>query len=142
MDRPRALHGSLLHSLVIRVRVSVLSEEDHLQAAAKALSACDAEAIARLYADDAVFEDVPSGTSYRGREAIRTMFVALFAPPTRFRVAAVRVGRGWGVLEWVWSGRTRDSGRPFKVRGVSVLEIAASRVTKESIYYDPTPARA
>lgn len=119
-----------------------LSTEELLRRAAGALAACDVDAIVPLYADDAVFEDVPSGESYRGTAAVRSMFEALFsAPHTRFRVAAVRPGERWGVLEWVWSGRTTKSGVPFDVRGVSILEISGAKVTKETIYYDPASAR-
>ncbi len=119
-----------------------LSTEGVLRAAAQALAACDVEAITALYADDAVFEEVPEGESYRGRDAIRKMFEALFSiPHSGFRVASVRSGADWGVLEWVWFGRTQKSGVPFEVRGVSVLEIPGPQVTRETIYYDPALAR-
>ncbi len=119
-----------------------VSEEELLNEAAGALTASDTNAIMRLYADDAVFEDVPSGESFHGQLAVRRMFEALFTPSTRFHVARIRAGPGWGALEWVWSGRTRKTGMAFDVRGVSVLDISGSRITKEAIYYDPTPSRA
>ncbi len=119
----------------------MVTAEDILRAAAAALSACNVNALTTLYADDAIFEDVPSGESYRGKAAIRSMFVALFAPAsTQFRVTAVRPAEGGGVLEWTWSGRTRKTGAPFDVRGVSVLELSGSTVSRETIYYDPRPA--
>ncbi len=118
-----------------------MSSEGILRAAAAALAAGNVDAILPLYADDAVFDDVPDGESHRGKAAIRSMFEALFSGSARFRVSAVRPAEGWGVLEWVWSGRTRKSNTPFDVRGVSILEISGSRVTKETIYYDPAPAR-
>lgn len=119
-----------------------VSTEELLKEAAEALVACDVDAIVPLYADDAVFEDVPSGESYRGKPAVRGMFEALFsAPETRFRVAAIRPGESWGALEWLWSGRTRKTGTPFEVRGVSILEIPGPKVAREIIYYDPAPAR-
>jgi len=34
----------------------------------------------------------------------------------------------------------RESGTPFDVRGVSILEIPGPKVIKETIYYDPAPA--
>ena len=119
----------------------MLSTEDLLRRAAKALSACDVDAIVPLYGDDAVFEDIPSGESYRGRAAVRSMFEALFSPSTRFRVAAIRPAGDWGVLEWIWSGRTKASGTLFDVRGVSILEVSRGKVVKETIYYDPAAAR-
>lgn len=118
-----------------------MTSEGILSEAAEALAACDVDAILPMYADDAVFEDVSGGESYRGPAAIRSMFEGLFSPSTRFRVTAVRAADGWGVLEWVWSGRTRTSNAPFDVRGVSILEISGSKVTRETIYYDPAPAR-
>jgi ketosteroid isomerase-like protein len=118
-----------------------LATEELLQRAAQALAACDVDAIMTLYADDGVFEDASAGESYRGKAAVRGMFEALFSPPhTRFRIAAVRSGERWGALEWIWSGRTRKSGTPFDVRGVSILEIPGPKVVKETIYYDPAPA--
>ncbi len=119
----------------------MVSTEGILREAAAALSACNIDAILPLYADDAVFEDVSDGETYRGRAAIRRMFEALFSGSARFRVSRIRIAEGWGVLEWVWSGRTRSSDTPFDVRGVSLLEISGSSVTKETIYYDPAPAR-
>ena len=118
-----------------------MSTEALLKEAAEALTARDLDALLPLYAKDAVFEDASSGESYRGRAAVRSMFEALFSGThTRFRVAAVRSGEGWGTLEWVWSGRTKGTGVPFEVRGVSILEISGVKVTRETIYYDPAPA--
>ncbi len=112
-----------------------------LHEAAQALAARDLDAIVGLYAGDAVFEDVPDGESYRGTAAIRGMFEALFsAAHSGFRIAAVRAGENWGVIEWVWSGRTRKTGVPFEIRGVSVLEMPGPKVAHETIYYDPAPA--
>lgn len=112
-----------------------------LQEAAQALTARDVEALVRVYADEGVFEDVPSGQSFRGHAAIRSMYESLFSSPqTMFRVVAARPGETWGVLEWVWSGRTRKTDLAFDVRGVSLLELSGSRVTRETIYYDPAPS--
>ncbi len=119
-----------------------MSTEDVLREAARALAAGDAEAITALYADDAVFEEVPDNESYRGKAAIRKMFEALFSlPHSGFRVLAVRSAEGWGALEWVWFGRTRATDVAFEVRGASILEISGPKVTRETIYYDPAPAR-
>lgn len=118
-----------------------MSEAELLERAAQALSSCDVDAMMPLYSEDTVFEDVPSAESHRGKAAVRRMFEALFSgPSTRFRIASIRPGEGWGMLEWVWSGRTRRTGTPFEVRGISVLEISGPAVTKETIYYDPAPA--
>ncbi len=119
-----------------------MSTEDVLRDAARALTARDVDAITALYEEDAVFEEVPDGESYRGKASIRTMFEALFSlPHSGFRVVAVRNGQGWGVLEWIWFGRTRKTDAPFEVRGASILEIPGRKVTRETIYYDPAPAR-
>ena len=119
-----------------------MSVEELLRQAADALVAGDADAIVPLYEDDAVLDDSSDGEVYRGKAAIRGMFGALFsAPETRFRIASVRGGRDWGAIEWVWSGRSRGSARPFEVRGVSILEIPKARVVRETLYYDPAPAQ-
>ncbi len=119
-----------------------LSTEEVLREAARALAAGDAEAITTLYAEDAVFEEVPGNESYRGRAAIRSMFEALFSlPHSGFRVESIRSAEGWGALQWVWFGRTRSTDVSFEVRGASILEVAGPKVTRETIYYDPAPAR-
>ena len=119
-----------------------MSVEELLRQAAEALVAGDVEAIVSLYEDDAVLEDTSDKEAYRGKVAVHEMFEALFsAPETRFRIASVRGGGDWGAIEWVWSGRSRGSARPFEVRGVSILEVPKARVARETLYYDPAPAQ-
>ncbi len=119
----------------------VISTMEVLREAGRALAARDVDAIMRLYADGATFEEVPTGESYRGRDAIRGMFEGLFSlAASGFRVESVRAGADWGVLEWVWFGRTQTTQTPFEVRGVSILEIQGPKVVRETIYYDPAPA--
>jgi steroid delta-isomerase-like uncharacterized protein len=106
----------------------------------------DLAAVDVLYADDAVYEDVPDGTAFHGREAIRKSYAEDLSWATDFRceVVSVMVLGPRGTLEWVWSGtQTGDipgllpaTGRAFSVRGASVFEFEGGRIKKQSNYFD------
>jgi steroid delta-isomerase-like uncharacterized protein len=99
-----------------------------------------------IYADDAVFEDVPDGTTYRGLEEIKASLGEdiKYAPDVQIEVVSLFVSEDRGALEWVWSGtQTGDipgllpaTGRAFSVRGVSLFEFSAGRIIRHADYYD------
>jgi ketosteroid isomerase-like protein len=102
----------------------------------------NADAAARLYSQDALFEDGvgPEGTTVRGREAIRTAVRQMFAPTgARFEVSSLSPTREGGVAEWRYSWPAERRGVRNVLRGTSVIVIRRSRVVRESSYYDPVP---
>lgn len=99
-----------------------------------------------LYADDAVFEDVAEGATYRGLAAIKQCLSEdiAYAPDVIVEIVSVYSSENRGVLEWTWSGtQTGDipglmpaTGRKFSVRGVSIFEFENNRIIRQSDYYD------
>ncbi|NNC91759.1 MAG: SnoaL-like domain-containing protein [Acidimicrobiia bacterium] len=115
----------------------------HLESTARALEALDVEDLLTQYASQFVFEDTAAGLTITDREGLRGYFERLFSiPGVAFSdVVMFEDGRGHGGGEWVWSGLD-PSGRPFRVRGASIFEVAESGITRESIYYQPPGAPA
>jgi steroid delta-isomerase-like uncharacterized protein len=117
-------------------------------------SAHDPERVAALYTDDCVYEDVPLGAVGRGRRELLALgrpfplcgvagrpqdaFPDFAIEPTGGFVAGDRAA-----MEWVMSGTharglpgVPASGRRFRVRGATVLELRDGRVTRNTDYWD------
>jgi hypothetical protein len=71
-----------------------------------AWSSGEASQVAALYTEDAVREDVPTGTSSQGRAEIEALAAGLFATDddARLEVTDGFVGETWAVVEWTFSG--------------------------------------
>ncbi len=99
-----------------------------------------------LYAEDAVFEDVPDGVEYRGHEEIKASLADDFSavPDVKVEVVSMFVAGNRGALEWIWSGtQTQDypgllpaTGKAFSVRGVSLFEFENGKIKRHLDYYD------
>ncbi len=99
-----------------------------------------------LYAEDAVYEDVPDGVEYRGHEQIRASLADDFSavPDVKVEIVSLFVSGSRGALEWAWSGtQTEDypgllpaTGRAFSVRGVSLFEFENGKIKRHLDYYD------
>ncbi|HLE46177.1 MAG TPA: nuclear transport factor 2 family protein [Thermoplasmata archaeon] len=111
-----------------------------LERAKKALQGGDADVLVDCYADPCLLEDVPSGETWTTHEALTSMYRRLLAPPTRFSEVRVLEGDGWAAIAWTWSGVNRGTNAPFRIRGVSVVEIRDGRIGRETLYYDPRPS--
>ncbi len=115
--------------------------DDHLEAAAHALEALDAESLVGLYGDGFVFEDTAAGLVISTREELAAYFNALFSmPDVAFsEVSFFRCGnRGAGTL--LWAG-TNPVGNSYSVRGASVFDLVEGGIRREAVFYDPGPAR-
>lgn len=125
-----------------------------LQRWAAGWSAHDPERLASLYADDCVYEDVPLGAVTRGRRELAALgrpfpLCGLGGrPQDAFPDFAIELTGGFvagdrAAMEWVMSG-THARGRPgvpatgrrFRVRGATVLELRDGRVTRNTDYWD------
>jgi steroid delta-isomerase-like uncharacterized protein len=121
---------------------------------AEGWSAHDPERVAQLYADDCVYEDVPLGAVTRGRRELAALgrpfpLCGLGGrPQDGFPDFGIELTGGFvagdrAAMEWVMSGthaRGRPgvpaSGRRFRVRGATVLELRDGRVTRNADYWD------
>jgi steroid delta-isomerase-like uncharacterized protein len=111
-----------------------------------AFEAFDLDRIAAIHAEDATFEEVPTGTIREGREAIRAHIEAFtqgFSDLTVAYTSAFARG-GWAAGEWVVRGRYTGAleglppgaGQEIEVRGVDILELGEERVQHVRGYAD------
>lgn len=92
-----------------------------------AFNRADADALAALYADDAVNHQVPEAP-VTGREAIRRMFAAGFETADMTCIVENLFEDGdWAILEW------RD---PLGLRGCGFFRIAGDRICFQRGYWD------
>jgi steroid delta-isomerase-like uncharacterized protein len=102
------------------------------------VTAGDGAAVAALYAEDAVHEDVPAGTVARGPEAIGALVsgtVEQFAD-VRYDVVAAHEAADLGVLEYRFAATDLESGRPLSIRGVYLFELEEGKIRRSADYYD------
>ena len=109
-----------------------------LQDAKEGLEALDTEKLLSAYHDTFLFEDPPSDQSLTDRSALKAYFQSLFGiPHTAFRDVRVHEADTFAAIEWTWSGTSRSSGKPYQVRGASVIEVKEGKIARETLYYDP-----
>jgi steroid delta-isomerase-like uncharacterized protein len=119
-------------------------------------SAHDPERVASLYTDDCVYEDVPLGAVSRGRRQLQVRgrpfpLCGLAArPQDAFPDFGIELTAGFvtgdrAAMEWVMSGTharglpgVPATGRRFRVRGATMLELRDGRVTRNRDYWDVT----
>ena len=71
----------------------------------------------------------------------RTWAASCFSIIGDFKIEATNtwIENGHGVVEWVWSGVDKDwfkTGKPFSVRGVSVIEVRDGKISRNKDFYD------
>jgi ketosteroid isomerase-like protein len=112
-----------------------------LRDAKEALESLNVDQIIKIYAAEFLFEDTSSKEQITDQTSLREYFQQLFAlPQVSFSDIRIIEADQFAVIEWTWGGVKRSTGEPFRVKGVSVMELAESKITRESIYYDPRPA--
>ncbi len=92
---------------------------------------------------DVVYEDMPLGAVSRGREEVRRFVAEGWAafPDLRFELNGAAITGATGTVQWTMLGTHRGdmpglpvTGKPFAVRGVSVLELAGDRIRRVRDY--------
>ena len=103
-------------------------------------SSHDADKVANVFTEDAIYEDVTAGHISRGRTEVRKWAAGAFVVFENFKMELVSsyVHNGRGVAEWVWSATDNDlhKGKNFSVRGVSVIEVRGGKISSCKDYYD------
>ena len=114
---------------------------DLLKQLKAALESLDIEGLVSLYADEFVFEDVPSNEMITTREELRIYFQQLSQlPGVKFSDVSFFACEDKAAGEWSWSGVKPNSGTEYSVRGASIIELRDGKIERETIYYDPRPA--
>jgi uncharacterized protein (TIGR02246 family) len=104
----------------------------------EAWDALDPEAVAALYTEDGIMEDVPSGSVAQGRDEIAAALGAIMAGIAESRnepVAGFRAG-DMAVMEYEVTAVDAASGQPFTFRGVLVAELAGDQIRHSREYFD------
>jgi steroid delta-isomerase-like uncharacterized protein len=106
----------------------------------------DVSLVDSVFAEDAVYEDVPSQDVSSGREEIRASIEAFFswAPDTKVEWGESLVTPDRAAVEWVWSGTQTGAipdlmpatGKEFSVRGMSILHFRDGKISLNRDYYD------
>jgi steroid delta-isomerase-like uncharacterized protein len=101
----------------------------------------DPAKVAALFAEDGVYEDIPFGSTNRGAAALRKYAADYFAavPDMKTVVTGSALRNGSGYVEWVFSGTDvglYKTGKPFSIRGVSIIATKNGKVTRDRDYYD------
>lgn len=109
-------------------------------------SSNDSESLLGLFTDDCVFQDVTFGVVTRGKEELRDFVNRAFAavPDFKYELRSWFWGGQRAVIEWAMSGTQKGdfpgmpaTGRRFSsIRGSSILELNAGKISRESDYWD------
>jgi steroid delta-isomerase-like uncharacterized protein len=111
-----------------------------------AMATHDPDRILALYADDAVWEEVPLNLVAHGQEEIRAHLGRVFAatPDITYDVtvgfaAGNRATAEWsitGTLTGTFPGLPPGNGQPFSLRGVSIFELKDGQIARYTEYWD------
>ena len=104
---------------------------------ADAWSSHDAEQVVALYAEDAVYEEVPTNSIAEGHDAIRTFVEGTHAAFSDIQVTPRRgfQAEGWAVLEGDFAGRSAD-GASFTVPFIVIMELDGELIRRSTDYFD------
>ena len=112
---------------------------------ATAWSSHDTEKVLSIFTDDCVYEDVTFGAINHGKKELRAFADGVFAgvPDFRVELTARFVADPQAGMEWVMSGTHKGdfpgmpaTGKRFSVRGVTIVELQAGKIRRNSDYWD------
>ena len=108
--------------------------------AKEALEGLNADKMIECYADNFLFESPSSNERFTDRTSLKNYYQQLFSlPEVNFSDFKILDAEHFATIEWTWSGVSPVTGKPYRVRGVSVIELTDGKVSRESLYYDPKP---
>ena len=94
-----------------------------------------------VFTPDGIYEDVAFGEKKKGSAELRDLHKSYHESVGGLYVKLVstHVANGYGTIEWIFGGRDIDvfkTGKPFEVRGVSVIEVRGDHISRNLDYYD------
>ena len=100
----------------------------------------DPEKLVAAFTPDGVYEDVAFGITKKGSAELRELhkFFHNAVGGLYVKLVDTHVADGHGTIEWVFGGTDVDvfkTGKPFSVRGVSVIEVSDGRISRNLDYY-------
>ena len=93
------------------------------------------------FTPEGVYEDVAFGITKMGSAELRDLHKFFHGAVSGLFVKLVdyHIADGHGTIEWIFGGTDVDvfkTGKPFSVRGVSVIEVDNGRISRNLDYYD------
>jgi steroid delta-isomerase-like uncharacterized protein len=101
----------------------------------------DPEVLVAAFTPNGIYEDVAFGLKKKGSAELRDLhkFFHESVGGLYVKLVSTHVANGYGTIEWVFGGRdvgVFKTGKPFAVRGVSVIEVRGNRISRNLDYYD------
>jgi steroid delta-isomerase-like uncharacterized protein len=101
----------------------------------------DPEKLVAAFTPEGVYEDVAFGITKKGSAELRDLHKFFHGAVSGLFVKLVdyHIADGHGTIEWIFGGTDVDvfkTGKPFSVRGVSVIEVDNGRISRNLDYYD------
>lgn len=101
----------------------------------------DAEKVVAIFTPDVLYEDVTFGAANHGSAELRKFAASIFdaVPDGKFDLVNSSVDGRHGSIEWIFSGTDHGlykTGKRFSVRGVTVIDLRAGRISRNLDYYD------
>ena len=102
------------------------------------VNAGDGAAVAALYRDDGVHEDVPSGMVAQGRAQIAQLAsgAASQFQDLHWTVDRAHQGEDFAALEYTFAATDLESDKPLRFRGVVLFELVDGQIQRSADYYD------
>jgi steroid delta-isomerase-like uncharacterized protein len=103
-----------------------------------AINATDSAALAALYTEDGIHEDIPAGVTARGREEVAAFVDTSLGQfrDVRFELVSGRQAGDLAVLEYTFSVTDRSAELPVTYRGILVFELDGTLIRRSADYYD------
>ena len=98
----------------------------------------DARAVAALYRDDCVYEDIPQGALIEGKDEVMKHANGMFQliPDIRVSLRSVAATKHHSAREYTITGTWAANGKPISLPGVSILEFDGDLIARNTDYYD------
>jgi steroid delta-isomerase-like uncharacterized protein len=106
----------------------------------------DVDKIAKFYTDDCIKEDVAVGVRATGKEAMNAVNRGAFAavPDMKIELGLIISSGNKAATEWTMSGSYSGKqpgapavvGRPFSMKGATIMQLRDGRISRVSDYWD------
>jgi steroid delta-isomerase-like uncharacterized protein len=129
--------GRVAHAQAATPAASPVALSPLVQQWVDGVNAGDGAAVAALYREDGVHEDVPSGLIAQDRDQIAQL--VLVTGPFRdvhWDVVRAHQTADFATLEYTVSATARERGQPLLFRGVVLFELSDGQIQRSADYYD------
>lgn len=131
----------LITALAITAGSARADDTAVIQAWVDAWNSHDPSAVAALFTEDAVYEDVTLGVVTHGLVQLRAFAQGAFDAISDFHIELLNssLKGGHGTIEYMLSGTDRGlfrTGKRFAVRAATIIDVRGTKISRNSDYYD------